>query len=151
MKDPRDAEDAVKSLHRTEICGMRATVKMAREKEDERAQARDRMLREEMAKKKARMEAETARRGGSYRTRDDLEGSRGSSGSGSSSHRDRDYGRGRNCLEERDAGRDRRDDRRDYRDERDRRDRDYRSDRDRRDYRDDRDRRDYRDDRRDRR
>ena len=146
MQDPRDAEDAVKSLHRTEICGMRATVKMAREKEDERAQARDRMLREEMAKKKARMEAETARRGGSYRTRDDLEGS-----SGSSSHRDRDYGRGRNCTEEKNTGRDRRDDRRDPRDERDRRDRDYRGDRDRRDHRDDRNRRDYRDDRRDRR
>jgi len=149
MADPRDAEDAVKSLHRTEICGMRATVKMAREKEDERAQARDRMLREEMAKKKARMEAETARRGGSYRTRDDLEGSEGSSGS--SSHRDRDYGRGRNCTEEKNTGRDRRDDRRDHRDERDRRDRDYRGDRDRRDHRDDRNRRDYRDDRRDRR
>ena len=44
-QDPRDAEDAVKALHRTEICGMRATVKMAREKEEERAQARDRMLR----------------------------------------------------------------------------------------------------------
>jgi len=146
MADPRDAEDAVKSLHRTEICGMRATVKMAREKEDERAQARDRMLREEMAKKKARMEAETARRGGSYRTRDDLEGS-----SGSSSHRDRDYGRGRNCTEEKNTGRDRRDDRRDHRDDRDRRDRDYRGDRDRRDHRDDRNRRDYRDDRRDRR
>ena len=29
---------------------MRATVKMAREKEQERAQARDRMLREEMAR-----------------------------------------------------------------------------------------------------
>ena len=146
VQDPRDAEDAVKTLHRTEICGMRATVKMAREKEDERAQARDRMLREEMAKKKARMEAETARRGGSYRTRDDLEGS-----SGSSSHRDRDYGRGRNCTEEKNTGRDRRDDRRDHRDERDRRDRDYRGDRDRRDHRDDRNRRDYRDDRRDRR
>ena len=79
MQDPRDAEDAVKSLHRTEICGMRATVKMAREKEEERAQARDRMLREEMAKKKARMEAENARRGGSYRTREDLERA-GSSG-----------------------------------------------------------------------
>ena len=125
---------------------MRATVKMAREKEDERAQARDRMLREEMAKKKARMEAETARRGGSYRTRDDLEGS-----SSSSSHRDRDYGRGRNCTEEKNTGRDRRDDRRDHRDDRDRRDRDYRGDRDRRDHRDDRNRRDYRDDRRDRR
>jgi len=149
MADPRDAEDAVKTLHRTEICGMRATVKMAREKEDERAQARDRMLREEMAKKKARMEAETARRGGSYRTRDDLEGSRGSSGS--SSHRDKDYGRGRNCAEDKDNGRDRREDKRDHRDERDRRDRDYRDDRDRRDYRDDRNRRDFRDDRRDRR
>ena len=153
MQDPRDAEDAVKTLHRTEMCGMRATVKMAREKEDERAQARDRMLREEMAKKKARMEAETARRGGSYRTRDDFEGSRSSSGS--SSHRDRDYGRGRNCLEDKDTGRDRRDDRRedrrDYREERDGRDRDYRGERDRRDYRDDRNRRDYRDDRRDRR
>ena len=45
FQDPRDAEDAVKALHRTEICGMRATVKMAREKEEERAQARDRMLR----------------------------------------------------------------------------------------------------------
>ena len=45
VQDPRDAEDAVKALHRTEICGMRATVKMAREKEEERAQARDRMLR----------------------------------------------------------------------------------------------------------
>ena len=45
LQDPRDAEDAVKALHRTEICGMRATVKMAREKEEERAQARDRMLR----------------------------------------------------------------------------------------------------------
>ena len=32
----------MKSLHRTEICGMRATVKMAREKEEERAAARDR-------------------------------------------------------------------------------------------------------------
>lgn len=150
MADPRDAEDAVKSLHRTEICGMRATVKMASEKEEERAQARDRMLREEMAKKKARMEAENARRGGSYRTRDDVE--RSGSSSGSSSHRDRDYGRGRNCLEEKDSGRDRRDDRRDYRDDRDsRRERDYRDDRDRRDYRDDRNRRDYRDDRRDRR
>lgn len=122
---------------------MRATVKMAREKEQERAQARDRMLREEMAKKKARMEAENSRRGGSYRTRDDLEksGSVGSSGS----HRDRDYGRGRNFVDERDDRRDR--DRRDYRDDR----RDYRDDRDRRDYRDDRDRRDYRDDRDDRR
>jgi len=150
MADPRDAEDAVKSLHRSEICGMRATVKMAREKEDERAQARDRMLREEMAKKKARMEAETSRRGGSYRTRDDLEGSEGSSGS--FSHRDRDYGRGRNCAEEKNTGRDRRDDRRDQRDERDRRERDYRGDReDRRDHREDRSRRDYRDDRRDRR
>ena len=149
-QDPRDAEDAVKSLHRTEICGMRATVKMAREKEEERAQARDRMLREEMAKKKAKMEAENARRGGTYRTRDDFERPGGSSGS--SSHRDKDYGRGRNCLEEKDSGRDRRDDRRDYRDERDsRRERDYRDDRDRRDYRDDRSRRDYRDDRDDRR
>ena len=121
---------------------MRATVKMAREKEQERAQARDRMLREEMAKKKARMEAENSRRGGSYRTRDDLEKS--GSGGSSGSHRDRDYGRGRNFVDERDDRRDR--DRRDYRDDR----RDYRDDRDRRDYRDDRDRRDYRDDRDDR-
>ena len=35
----------MKSLHRTEICGMRATVKMAREKEEERAAARDRCAR----------------------------------------------------------------------------------------------------------
>ena len=47
MQDPRDAEDAVKSLHRTEICGMRATVKMAREKEEERAAARDRCARDQ--------------------------------------------------------------------------------------------------------
>ena len=39
---------------------MRATVKMAREKEEEREQARDRMLREEMAKRKRRLEAEQA-------------------------------------------------------------------------------------------
>ena len=37
----------MKSLHRTEICGMRATVKMAREKEQERAAARDRCARDE--------------------------------------------------------------------------------------------------------
>ena len=60
-QDPRDAEDAVKALHRTELCGMRATVKMAREKEEEREQARDRMLREEMAKRKRRLEAEQAK------------------------------------------------------------------------------------------
>ena len=36
----------MKSLHRTEICGMRATVKMAREKEEERAAARDRCVRD---------------------------------------------------------------------------------------------------------
>jgi len=132
MQDPRDAEDAVKALHRTEICGMRATVKMAREKEEERAQARDRMLREEMAKKKAKLEAEESRRGGTYRTRDDFESSRGSSGSSSSSrdHRDRDYGRGRSAVDDRDRDRDRRDDRRDHRRD-DRRERDHYS-RDRR-------------------
>ena len=37
----------MKSLHRTEICGMRATVKMAREKEEERAAARDRCARDQ--------------------------------------------------------------------------------------------------------
>ena len=40
---------------------MRATVKMAREKEEERERARDRMLREEMAKRKRRLEAEQAK------------------------------------------------------------------------------------------
>lgn len=148
LQDPRDAEDAVKALHRTEICGMRATVKMAREKEEERAQARDRMLRcqggddvsddcsdhsrEEMAKKKAKLEAEESRRGGTYRTREDFESSRGSSGSSSSSrdHRDRDYGRGRSAVDDRDRDRDRRDDRRDHRRD-DRRERDHYS-RDRR-------------------
>lgn len=92
------------------------------------------IAREEMAKKKAKLEAEQSRRGGTYRTRDDLERSRGSSGSSSSSrdHRDRDYGRGRNALDDRDRDRDRdrRDDRRDYRRD-DRRDRDHYS-RDRR-------------------
>ena len=103
---------------------MRATVKMARDKEEERAQARDRMLREEMAKRKARLDSERARKEGSYRTRDDWDKDRerssgASSSRGSRDHRDRDYGRGRNTLNERDH---RRDDRRD-------RDRDYRRDR----------------------
>ena len=31
MEDPRDAEDAMKALHNTEICGMRARVEMAKE------------------------------------------------------------------------------------------------------------------------
>jgi RNA recognition motif-containing protein len=30
MEDPRDAEDAIKALDETEICGMRARVEMAK-------------------------------------------------------------------------------------------------------------------------
>ena len=79
----------MKALHRTEICGMRATVKMARDKEEERAQQRDRMLREEMEKRKRRLNAEKARKEGSYRTRDDWDRDR--AGGSSSTNQEPDH------------------------------------------------------------
>ena len=70
MQDPRDAEDAVKALDGTELCGMRAHVEMAKAKEERRRDAQERQLREEMEKRKRRIEErrrEEERKGGRRR------------------------------------------------------------------------------------
>lgn len=117
MEDPRDAEDAVAALNGKEICGMKAHVEMARDKDERRKRAQDKQLRLEMDKRKMRLEDEKKGR---------REGSR-------------DGGRDREEREYRRDDRDRKDRHRDGRDDRDR----YRDDRER--YRDDRER--HRDDR----
>lgn len=69
MEDPRDAEDAVKALDGTELCGMIAHVEMAKAKEERRREAQQRLLREEMLKRKRRMEEERKRERRKSRTR----------------------------------------------------------------------------------
>jgi len=111
MEDPRDAEDCVAALNGTEICGMRAHVEMARDKDERRKRAQEKQLRMEMDKRKQRLEAErNEKRGESSRSRD--------------SYRDREEREYR--RDERDY---KRDDRRMDRDYRDRSDRDRREDR----------------------
>jgi len=58
MEDPRDAEDSVAALNGNEICGMRAHVEMARDKDERRKRAQEKQLRMEMEKRKMRLEAE---------------------------------------------------------------------------------------------
>jgi len=126
MEDPRDAEDSVAALNGTDICGMRAHVEMARDKDERRKRAQEKQLRMEMEKRKLRLEAERKESRG--------ESSRG----GYRDREEREYRR-----EERDC----RDDRRGERDYRDR-ERSHHTDRDRRDERGGSSRNDrYRDDR----
>eukprot|EP00092_Neocalanus_flemingeri_P022573 GFUD01024478.1.p1 GENE.GFUD01024478.1~~GFUD01024478.1.p1 ORF type:complete len:224 (+),score=88.81 GFUD01024478.1:43-714(+) len=111
MEDPRDAEDSVAALNGTEVCGMRAHVEMARDKDERRKRAQEKQLRLEMEKRKIRLETEKKE-------------SRGESSRGG--YRDR---------EEREYKRDERDYRDDRRGERDHKDRErsHHPDRDRRD------------------
>jgi len=124
MEDPRDAEDSVAALNGKEICGMRAHVEMARDKDERRKRAQDKQLRLEMEKRKMRLEDEKRGRREDSREREE-----------------RGYRRDDRDRKDRqkDRHRDGRDDRDRYRDDRER----YRDDRDQ--YRDDRDR--LRDDR----
>lgn len=100
MEDPRDAEDAVKTLDGKEICGMRARVEMARDKEERKRRAQERQLREEMEKKKRRAESDRGR-DRDYRSRDGFSRDRDRDGysrdrDGYSRDRDRDgYSRDR--------------------------------------------------------
>merc|ERR1711892_1572276 len=75
MEDPRDAEDAVAALNGTEICGMRAHVEMARDKDERRKRAQEKQLRLEMDKRKMRLEDEKrenrSESGGSNRDREE--------------------------------------------------------------------------------
>jgi len=114
MEDPRDAEDCVASLNGNEICGMRAHVEMARDKDERRKRAQEKQLRMEMEKRKQRLEAE----------KNEKKGESSSSRGGYRDREEREYRR-----QDKD---DKRDDQRGDRDYRDG-DRNYQSERVRRD------------------
>jgi len=114
MEDPRDAEDSVAALNGTEICGMRAHVEMARDKDERRKRAQEKQLQIEMDKRKRRLEEERRRN----RSRDKNDRDR----------RSRERSSRREEQEPRESGRNYHSyDQRDYRNRS--RDRDFRDDR----------------------
>jgi len=63
MEDPRDADDAVRALDGTQLCGMKAHVEMARDKDEKATRFQEKQLREQMDKRKRRLEEERRRDG----------------------------------------------------------------------------------------